>query len=279
MHTDNPIPMSVPNETRSIPKAFLWRRLHSLLGIGLTFYLIFHLFTNSQAALLFGKDATGFINAVNNIQKLPYLPVLEILLIALPFIIHAIWGFKYLRTAEYNAHKTDGSKPALPEYARNRAYSWQRITSWILLFGIAAHVIHMRFWEHPTSAKKGDQEYFTVRLDKDQGLETLSKRLDVKLYTDKENQVIAEAKDFGTAELLMVREVFKSPLMMLLYTLLVITACYHGFNGLWTASIKWGMTPTYSQKGMLYLSYGLMSLVLFLGLVAIWGTYWINLRY
>ena len=30
----------------------------------------------------------------------------------------------------------------------------------------------------------------------------------------------------------MVRNTFKSPLMMAFYTLLVLSACFHGFNGL-----------------------------------------------
>ena len=82
------------------------------------------------------------------------------------------------------------------------------------------------------------------------------------------------APSFGIAELLMVRDTFKSPLMILLYTGLVLAACFHGFNGLWTFMISWGITLTArSQRLMRTLATGLMVLVTFLGLAAIWGTY------
>lgn len=286
-----------------LPKAFFWRRAHSLAGLWLVAYLIMHLFTNSQAALFFGDDGQGFIHAVNSIHTLPYLPIIELTALAIPIAIHGIYGIKYLRTAAYNSFATDGSKPSLGEYPRNRAYTWQRITSWILLFAIVAHVIHMRFIEYPVGTAQGTQRYYLVRLDEDNGLASVAHRLGVSLYDStaianlkqtqqseenwiealekqplKPGQVIAASKDFGTAELLMVRETFKMPLMMLLYTLFVITACYHAFNGLWTFMISWGITPPVSQKMMLRFCTGLMILVTFLGLAAVWGTYWINLR-
>ena len=56
----------------------------------------------------------------------------------------------------------------------------------------------------------------------------------------KPNQVIAVSQSFGVATLLSVRQIFKSPLMIALYTVFVIAACYHAFNGLWSAMIAWG---------------------------------------
>lgn len=290
--------------TPLIPKAFIWRRTHSLLGLWLVIFLFQHLLTNSQAALFFGDDGHGFIHSVNAFHNLPYLPVIEILVLVIPFAIHGLWGIKYLFTAKMNSFDTDGSKPSLPEYGRNQAYSWQRITSWILLFGITAHVIHMRFLEFPVEASQNGQRYYLVKLTEDEGLNTVSQRLGVEIYSpdkiesvfngkrDQEEQVfalkqraikagevIAISKDFGTAELLMVRDTFKKPIMMLLYTILVIVSCYHGFNGLWTFMNKWGVTISHhSQKKMLRLSQFLMFFTLFLGLAAIWCTYWINLR-
>ena len=96
----------------------------------------------------------------------------------------------------------------------------------------------------------------------------------------KENEVVVVSPSFGMAELLMVREAFKRPVMILLYTGLVLAACFHAFNGLWTFMITWGVTLTSrSQQLMRTFATGLMVLVAFLGLAAIWGTYWINLRY
>lgn len=302
-----------------IPKSFIWRRLHSLTGLWLVLFLIEHLLVNSQAALFVGEDGTGFISGVATIRSLPYLPVVEVIFLGIPFLIHGWWGVKYLFSAKYNSFSTDGSSPALPEYSRNRAYTWQRITSWFLLIAIAAHVWQMRFLENPSSARMGTQWHYMVPVEEDAGLGTLSHRLGVELYTKDKilalkqkptlskgvseavatqeeqeyhswiaaleqrplqtGQVMAISPDFGTAELLMVRETFKEPIMIAFYTLLVLASCFHAFNGLWTFMISWGITLTErSQWWMRKLATGLMVLVSFLGLAAIWGTYWINLR-
>ena len=93
-------------------------------------------------------------------------------------------------------------------------------------------------------------------------------------------QVIAVADSFGLATLLMLRDTFKIPLMIALYTIFTLAACFHGFNGLWTFMISWGITLTErSQQLMFYFAYALMSLVAFWGLATIWGTFWINLKY
>lgn len=312
--------------TSPLPKAFIQRRAHSLMGLWLVLFLIEHLLTNSQAALFIGDNGKGFVTAVNFLKSLPYLPIIEIVLLGVPFLIHAIWGIKYLFTAKMNSFATDGSAPSLPQYSRNRAYSWQRVTSWILLVGIVAHVIQMRFLDYPASAQLGTKHLYMSRVSLDNGLYTLSKRLGFEIYesdqiqrmkqefaskplileaeTDtpesliqaqknreevawvkalgdlrlKENQVAIVSEEFGIAELLMVRDTFKSPTMILLYSGLVIAACFHAFNGLWTFMIRWGITLTaYSQMVMHKIAVFLMIIIAFLGLAAIWGTYWLNL--
>lgn len=301
-----------------IPNAFIWRRAHSLTGLWLVLFLIEHLFTNSQAALWLGEDDLGFVRAVNSLRELPYLQVIEIVFLGIPFLIHGIWGIKYLMTAKYNSFGTDGSTPVL-HYPRNHAYTWQRITAWILLFAIVAHVIHMRFIEYPASATLNAQQHYLIRVGKDEGLHKLSKHLGfsffdrqqletekkhirsrmssdgnkdsleveqqetwlagLKNWTLNDNQVIVVAPSFGVAELLMVRNAFKNPIMVLLYTGLVLAACFHGFNGLWTFMISWGVTLTArSQQLMRSLATGLMVLIAFLGLAAVWLSYWMNLR-
>lgn len=285
-------------EAPLIPSAFIWRRIHSLAGLWFTLYLIEHLFTNSQAALFMGDDGKGFIDTVNWIQSIPYLHVIELLLLGLPFAIHAIWGVQYLFTSKFNSYNTDGSQPNLSQYPLNHAYTWQRITAWILLVGVIAHVIHMRFIEYPTSIVKDSKKFYLTRLEPDERLYPLSKKFDFKLYDSedlssievqdelqrkeklKPNQVLAVSPDFGTAELLIVRDTFKSPLMIVLYTGFVLAACFHGFNGLWTFMVKWGFTLTErSQRYMRKLAIVLMTLISLLGLAAIWGTYWITLNY
>ncbi len=285
------------NDPTAIPAPFLWRRLHSLTGLFFVLYLFEHLLVNSQAALWIGEDGSGFVEAVNAIHRLPFLPFIEVGLLGIPILLHTFLGVRYLLTAQSNNMPSDGSKPSLPNYSRNHAYTWQRITSWILLFGLAFHVIHMRFIEYPTIVKEGSEHFYLIRLNNDPGLKSLSKRLDVEIYKANQinpssqwfsalqkkplqpEEVIAIAPSFGTAELLIVRETFKMPLMLAIYTIFVLAACFHGFNGLWTFMISWGINLTQrSQRLMLGLSNFLMLLVAFLGLAAIWGTYWINLK-
>lgn len=327
----------------ALPGAFIWRRLHSLMGLWLTIFLIEHLLTNSQAALLLGDNAKGFVEMVNFIHNLPYLQVIEIALLGVPIFIHMVWGVKYLFTAKYNAHKTDGSKPALPEYGRNKAYSWQRITSWILLFALTGHIVKFRFLDYPESLNQGVHTYYFAKVSMDPGLYTVADRLGVSLYdtssvqrerqrleqrssertlldaaaelksSEQEpyynpqkaviltsaqkyeeriawvkalekihlspGQVIAEAHDFGTASLMTVRDTFKNPIYVGLYTIFVLAACFHAFNGFWTFLITWGVVLRMSsQKTMVRVAVAMMVVIAFFGLAAIWGTYWLNLK-
>lgn len=291
-------------KTHALPRAFVWRRIHSLTGLWLVAFLTIHLLTNSQAALWVGEDGQGFVRAANSIQEIPFIKVIEIFLIALPFLVHAIWGIQYLWTGEYNSFATDGAEPSLPRYPRNQAYTWQRITSWFLLILITGHVIQMRFMEAPWEARQGTTTHYMVRLQEDDGLYSLSKRLGVSLYDSKaiaalrekaapedewlfalekrslvSGQLIAVTPDFGTAELLMVRDTFKIPAMLVLYTVLVLSACFHAFNGFWTFLITWGVTLSpHSQDISKRFALTLMAIISFLGLAAIWGSFWLNLR-
>lgn len=329
----------------TFPKEFVWRRLHSLFGLWIVIFLIEHMLTNSQAALLFGENGDGFIRAVNFLKHLPYLPVIEIVLLGVPILFHGVWGIKVLMTSKMNSFPGKGNHPSLTKYKRNHAYSWQRITSWILLIGIIAHVGYMRFYMYPASVNVGDHSYYFVRVGMDPGLYTVADRLGVKLYDqseieeakrevhfaaehleqtvqeartiqekstepyfykeetaeilkkyqtleDKEawlqgltkrkpshDEVIAESPDFGTAVLLVVRDSFRSVFKSILYTIFVIAAVYHGFNGLWTFMITWGIVlKMRSQSKAVNWCVGIMLLVGFLGLASIWGTYFINLR-
>lgn len=333
---------------REIPSAFIWRRIHSLFGIFLVGFLIFHLVTNSQAALFIGDDGEGFIHHVNQIHSLPYLPVIEIGVLGLFFAVHAIWGVRYLFTAQPNSGRGNGSEVSLGDLPRNRAYTWQRITSWLLLFAIAAHVVHMRIIRYPEMIRLGAEKQYIVQVSMDRGLYTLSERLGVDLFDSEritalrlglpavkekikkgeagpaslkgiaaplsiesysqdrgdglrhnaqlyENRkaveslekmeiqnghVAAVTSSFGTAVLLTVRDCFKYPLAIILYTLFIPIATFHAFNGLWTSFITWGITLTErSQKTAKKLCLFLMGITTLLGWVAVWGTYWINLRY
>jgi succinate dehydrogenase / fumarate reductase cytochrome b subunit len=91
--------------------------------------------------------------------------------------------------------------------------------------------------------------------------------------------VIGASKDFGTATLLNVRDAFKSPVKIALYTIFVLAASFHGFNGLWTFMMTWGVMITrVSQKKALRICIIIMALIAFLGLISIYGTYLMNLK-
>ncbi len=315
-----------------LPEAYVRKRFHSLAGIWLVAYLSEHLLTNSQAALFIGDYGQGFVHMVNKIHDLPYLPAIEILLLAVPLLMHMVYGVRYLFTARLNSRFGKASAPLLKEYPRNHAFSWQRITSWILLVGILLHVVQMRFVNYPLKVDAGlHHQYYMVRLDMDPGLYAPAPKLNIHFYTDeqiqkekqnllmhgqrtdagtpyqsevaeevrqrvmtgfltnyietlsrkplKNNEVIAVSGSFGVATLLSVRETFKNPWMISLYTIFVIAACFHAFNGLRTAMISWGITLSARSQTIMGRIAVLFSMLLaLLGLSAVWLTYLVNLR-
>ena len=310
---------------KHISSTFIWRRVHSLAGFWLIVYLLEHLTVNSQAALWIGEDGAGFVTFVNFLESLPYLQVIESLLIGFPLLVHAVWGIKRALEPKCNSFPNNKTSPHL-SYGRNHAFTWQRISSWILLFGIIGHVIQMRFIEYPEKVRIDNQIRYLNKITFDEGLYTLAPRLGVSLYSSKEihrmceklnleenpelslsysseqaeitnqnqqliqrkewieqlkkfslkpNDLIAESPSPGVAMLLNVRNTFKSPLMMVLYTLFVLAAAFHAFNGFWTFLITWGIILSYrSQKAMIPVSVIGISILSFLGLAAIWGSYW-----
>ena len=275
-------------ETLSIPKAFVWRRLHSLMGLWIVLFLMEHLLTNSQAALWLGDNGQGFVRMVNWLHNLPYLQVIEVTLLGVPILVHMVLGVKYLFTSKANSSSSDGSKPSL-KYSRNRAYTWQRITSWILLVGLIGHVAKFRFIDFPETIKAENETFYYVTVSPDPGIQSVAEKLEVLLIENgipglikapPAGKITAITPNFGTATLMTVRDTFKSPLYVFLYTIFVLAACFHACNGLWTFLITWGVIfKMTAQKAMVKFSYTLMAIIAFLGLIAIWGTYWLNLKY
>ncbi len=292
--------------------------MHSLAGLWLILFIIEHLLTNSQSALFFGNDGRGFIESVNWIHNLPYLPAIEIIFLALPFLVHGLWGIKYAREAKFNSFPSDGTRPALTRYRRNHGFTWQRITAWILAVGVVAHVVQMRFIDYPEKTSLGAKENYIVRVSDDPGLETLAWKLNFKIFTLEKVEVLSKqlaaesaamgavqkqkkkeeaeflyalqskplrrgevavvAPNFGTASLMVVRDTFKSPLMIILYTLFVIAAGYHAFYGLWTSFITWGFNIKPKTQSQFFLvTNTLMIVVTALGLASIFLTY-LNLK-
>ena len=91
----------------STERSFFNRRLHSLLGvIPVGFFLVEHLYTNFTMT----KGVQAFIEQVEWLWSLPFLPILEIFFIYLPLMYHAIYGLyiafqaKNTRNVELEPH-------------------------------------------------------------------------------------------------------------------------------------------------------------------------------
>lgn len=256
---------------------FIFRRLHSLTGLGLTLFLVGHLYVNSKAALPLQEGSSPYIHAVNELQDITYLPVIELLLLGLPILIHTIWGIVYLRTGRYGFVKHDGSAPLMP-YPGHYGYVLQRVTAWVLLVGIAVHVLQMRFLDRPVAVEEAGRTHYEVSVVHDESLHNMALKLPVKVEPS-EGLMTVETKDFGTAEWVLMRQTFQSPGWILLYTLFVLAAAYHAFQGLWTFLLSWGLTISLRSQRLCHaFSMACMCLVAFMGLVAIFGTYWMHGR-
>ena len=339
--------MAAQVQTHSVPRDMVFRRLHSLFGLWFTLFLCEHLFTNSQAALFFGDDGKWFIASVNFLHSIPYLPIVECVLLGVPMVFHAAWGIKYALSSKQNSIQKDQYKPKIKS-SRNWAYFMQRASSWVLVFGLIFHVWAMRFHYYPYKVQYATSSHYYRPFTFDPGLYSVANRLDVSLYNahavedevrslEKVKQKLfvlthrlkdlsmqakrshsskgysqekdflvraineAEAKihyvnglehfklssnelmgvspNFGAVVLLNMRQYFQSIPICIFYTIFVLAAVFHGFNGLWSFLITWGLLLNYaSQKKLVRLCVGLMVLCGFLGLVAIWGTSFLNLR-
>lgn len=114
-------------------REFVNRRLHSLLGvIPVGLFLVVHLVINHFAT----GGEKSFNKAVNFMESLPFLLFLEIVLIFLPLLYHAIYGLYIAFTAKPNNGRMG--------YFRNWMFLLQRITGVITLIFVAWHVWETR---------------------------------------------------------------------------------------------------------------------------------------
>ena len=272
----------------AIPISFIFRRVQSLTGFFLVLFLLEHLFTNSTAAL-FLDEGSFFVKSVTLFQSIPYLHVVEVVLIGIPIALHAFLGVRYIITGDLNSFKTDGRRPALYQYKRNKAYSWQRITSYILAIGLVFHVVQMRFLDKPKKVIINNQATYFVKIKKDNKLEKLSKKMDIQIFSKdevlnldenfqkiklKETQVLAFSKISGVAFLLEVRNTFKNPFMVGIFSIFVLAASFNALNGFWTFLITWGfIISNRSQKISLGICFWIMLFIISLGFLSIWSSY------
>ena len=130
-------------------REFVYRRLHSLLGvIPVGIFLIQHLVVNHFAAS--GEEA--FNNAAHFMENLPFRYALEIFVIFLPLIYHAVYGVYIAFTAKNNANRFG--------FFRNWMFVLQRITGIVTLIFVSWHV-----WQTRIAAQMGAEVNFDMMAD------------------------------------------------------------------------------------------------------------------
>lgn len=120
-------------------REFFYRRLHSLLGvIPVGLFLTQHLVVNHFAT----RGADAFNKAAAFMEQLPFRYFLEIFVIFLPLLFHAIYGLYIAFTAQNNVSRYG--------YFRNWMFMLQRLTGIITLIFVVWHV-----WETRVQAAFG----------------------------------------------------------------------------------------------------------------------------
>lgn len=124
------------NHTECVHTSFYVRRLHSLLGIvPIGFFLLEHVITISSVM----GGGKAFDDAVAKLAAIPHdiLIALELVFIAIPLLIHAIYGIYIALQAKTNMGRYG--------YMRNRQFTFQRWTAWYLVVFLIWHVGYLRF--------------------------------------------------------------------------------------------------------------------------------------
>lgn len=130
-------------------REFFNRKLHSLLGvIPVGLFLVQHLVVNHFAT----RGASAFNQASHFMESLPFRYALEIFIIFIPLLYHAIYGLYIAFQAKNNASRYG--------FFRNWMFVLQRITGVFLLIFIAWHV-----WETRIAAALGAEVNYNMMSD------------------------------------------------------------------------------------------------------------------
>lgn len=117
----------------------MYRKLHSLLGvIPVGLFLVVHLTVNYFAT----RGAESYNAATHFMESLPFRYVLEIFVIFLPLLFHAIYGLYIAFQAKHNTNSYS--------YLRNWMFRLQRTSGVITVIFLAWHV-----WETRIAALRG----------------------------------------------------------------------------------------------------------------------------
>jgi len=189
-----------PGSKRLFKDTYLLHKLHSLTGVlPIGLFLIFHFTANAYSL----RGAVEFDTAVRAIGYAPFILLLEVGVIFLPILFHAIYGLMIV--AEMPG---PGGNVAHYGYERNWLYVMQRWTGVIAIVYLAFHV-------YDTTALKYYYELTGGVGSKDLGFQSISYR--------------AMAWRFANVPYL------------LFYIVGITSACLHLGNGLFNFTIRWGI--------------------------------------
>ncbi|MDE3063948.1 MAG: succinate dehydrogenase [Acidobacteriota bacterium] len=114
--------------------SFIWRKLHSLLGIiPIGAFLLEHLLSNFEAL----KGPIAYGQQVRFLNSLPMVRILEWVFIFLPILYHGLYGLYIWFRGKSNL--------VYYPWAGNWMYTAQRYTGLIAILYIGQHVLRQRF--------------------------------------------------------------------------------------------------------------------------------------
>ncbi|EJR95069.1 succinate dehydrogenase cytochrome B558 [Bacillus cereus] len=130
-------------------REYTFRKWHSLMGvIPVGVFLTQHLIVNNFAT----RGAEAFNKAAGFMELLPFRYALEVFIIFLPILYHAIYGLYIAFTAKNNAVSYG--------YFRNWMFVFQRISGIVTLIFISWHV-----WETRIQAMLGKEVNYDMMAD------------------------------------------------------------------------------------------------------------------
>jgi len=147
--TNTPQVKDVSESRGRMHDSYLWHRLHSASGIfPIGFFLVQHLVANSYAL----RGAKSYDTVIKVYGGLPFVAVLEVLVIYLPILYHSIYGIWITAYGQANLGKY--------QYGRNWMYFLQRVSGIIAFFYIGYHVWntslqkYILLWHHDPNPER-----------------------------------------------------------------------------------------------------------------------------
>lgn len=189
---------------------FWLRRVHSLMGLVFGAYVTVHLLVNAT-----GFWPRAYQQNVDHIHSLePMLPLIEIVAIFIPLLIHALYGI-YITWAgvKFNTMKYN--------YGGNVRYTMQRWAGIVLLLFLIYHVGTLHKWGLALFGVKG----YPLFNGQNAAYQSTAAAIKTPYHSAALNVAVIGFYLLGTW-----------------------SAVFHWANGLWTSAIAWGLTTTANSQ-------------------------------